>query len=227
LRRIRILVADDHAVLRAGLRMLVSAQPDMRVAGEAASGTEAVKALQETRPDVVLLDLSMPGGGAECIERIVRERPSARVLVLTMHDDPAYARRAVEAGAAGYIVKKAADTELLSAIRSVHGGGTFVNVSVRAPTRKEAPLSDPSWGLAEGGRGRSGISRREQEVLVLLAHGYTNREIAERIRIGIKTVETYRSRLAHKLGLNTRAECVQYALVTGLLAVPRRTRGEA
>jgi len=225
LRRIRILVADDHAVLRAGLRMLVSAQPDMSVAGEAASGAEAVRAVQKTRPDVVLLDLSMPGGGAECIERIVKEGPSARVLVLTMHDDPAYARRAVEAGAAGYIVKKAADTELLSAIRSVHGGGTFVDVSMRAPARRE-PLRSGAR-LVEPGRVQPGISRREQEVLVFLARGHTNREIAERIRIGVKTVETYRSRLALKLGLSTRAECVEYALATGLLAVPRKTGGRA
>jgi two-component system response regulator NreC len=213
MRKIHVLLADDHAVLRAGLRLLVDGQRDMKVVAEATHGEEAVRTASETKPDVVILDLAMPGGGMEPIKRLLRLSPSLKVLVLTMYDDPAYTRLALAAGATGYVVKKAADQELLSAIRAVHKGRTFVNVSVAVD--RKAPKGLPA--VQEPDFGGAPLSRREHEVLVLLARGHTNREIAEQLGIGVKTVETYRGRLAIKLGLRTRAEYFKYALDAGLL----------
>lgn len=206
--KIRVLIADDHAVLRTGLRMLIRAQRDMTVTAEVASGEEAVRRARGSKPDVVLMDLSMPSGGAAAIEKVLRACPTARVLVLTMHDDPAYARSAIAAGAAGYVVKRAAGSELLTAIRSVHQGRTFVDVDLKS-------VSVPRI-LGKKARG-SPLSRREHQVLDLVARGHTNRTIAEQIGAGVKSVETYRSRIAEKLGLLTRADIVAYALETGLL----------
>jgi DNA-binding NarL/FixJ family response regulator len=210
---IRVLIADDHAVLRSGLRLLIEAQPDMAVVAEAADGEEAVEAVRVHEPDVALMDLGMPGGGAEAIQRVCAARPATRVLVLTMYDDVAYARASVAAGAAGYVVKMAADTELLTAIRSVHQGRTFVDVGRRA---SDIPLALPP-GLA--GAAPLRLSAREREVLSYLGQGHTNREIAERIGLSIKTVETYRQRLAQKLGVRRRADFVQYALKLGLVSL--------
>lgn len=208
MRRVRVLVADDHAVLRAGLKMLLGAQPDMEVVAEAASGEEAVTRARETRPDVVLLDLVMPHGGVEPIRRL---KDVARVLVLTMHDDPGYAREALAAGASGYIVKKAADVELLSAIRAVSSGRAVVDVDLT----EASPIDT---GLPEPPRSPDGVlSRRESQVLTLLAHGHTNREVAERLGISVKTAETYRARISDKLGLLSRADFVRYGVETGLL----------
>jgi two-component system response regulator NreC len=224
---IRILVADDHAVVRAGLRMLVSSQRDMEVVAEAADGDEAARRALETRPDVVLLDMSMPGGSTTAIRRIHRRAPRARVLVLTMHDDPAHAEAAIRAGAAGYVVKSAAEGELLEAIRGVHRGRSVVTLSVRtrggALVDEGIPSPPPGAVSEEGGRlalprARAPLSPREHAVLRLVARGHTSREIAERLGVGVKTVDTYRSRLAEKLGVRSRAEIVQYALEAGLLA---------
>ncbi len=215
---IRVLIADDHAVLRAGLRMLIEAQSDMHVCGEAADGTEVLTRAQQLECDVVLLDLSMPGShGATTIERLVRLEPSPRVLVLTMHDDPAYLQSALKAGASGYIVKKAADVELLTAIRTVHRGGTFVNLT-RPGERtlgngaRQAPRESPATGLPKP------LSPREDKVLRLLAHGHTNQEVADLLAVSVKTVETHRRRLSAKLGLKGRAELFRFAVESGLLA---------
>jgi len=214
---IRVLIADDHAVLRAGLRMLIEAQSDMTVVGEASDGAASVSRARELEPDVVLLDLSMPGPpGPATIERLVRLDPSPRVLVLTMHEDPAYLASALQAGASGYIVKKAADVELLTAIRAVHRGGTFVNLTRPG---EEAPGSEirrasrvsPSAGVPRP------LSPREMEVLRLLAQGHTNQEAADRLRVSVKTVESHRQRLRDKLGLKSRAQLVSFALECGLL----------
>jgi two-component system response regulator NreC len=212
---IRILIADDHAVLRAGLRMLIAAQPDMEVVAEAADGQEALRKAVETRPDVVIMDLTMPGsGGIQAIERIRQEVAGTRVLVLTMHDVPAYLRSALAAGASGYVVKRAADAELLSAIRNVHRGRTVLDPTlavmlVRGGLRKsETPA--PPRGSADL------LSPREREVLELVAQGYTNQQMADRLGLSVKTVETYRSRLVEKLGLQSRADLVRYALDSGL-----------
>jgi two-component system response regulator NreC len=209
---IRVLVADDHAVLRAGLRLLIGAQADMEVVAEAADGEEAVRKAVESRPDVVLMDLTMPGsGGIRAVERIRQECPSSRVLVLTMLDVPAYLRSALAAGASGYVVKSAADSELLSAIRAVHRGRTVLDPELAASVLQNALGRRPA-----GGPGAGLLSPREREVLDLIAQGYTNQQIADRFGLSVKTIETHRSRLVEKLGLRSRAELVRYALDSGL-----------
>lgn len=213
---IRVLIADDHAVLRAGLRMLIGAQPDMDVVGEAADGAEAVQKVLDTRPDVALVDITMPGsGGIKAIERIRQECPKTRVLVLTMHDVPAYLRSALAAGASGYVVKSSADSELLSAIRAVHRGHTVLDSDL-AVMAMQGRLGRKAAG-SRGGAPVSPLSPREREVLDLVAQGYTNQQIAERLGLSVRTVETYRSRLVEKLGLRSRADLVRYALESGLL----------
>ena len=213
---IRVLIADDHAVLRAGLKLLINAQSDMGVVGEAASGPEAVSNAQATMPHVVLLDLSMPGARfTQTIEQLVLLAPTARVLVLTMHDDPAYMRAALRAGASGYIVKQAADVELLTAIRAVHHGRTFVDLTRPGERPRDIEVRDASRGSAAAGRHKS-LSRREAEVLRLLAQGHTNQEAADQLAVSVKTIETHRKRLSEKLGLKSRAELFRFALECGL-----------
>jgi len=215
--RIRVLIADDHAVLRAGLRMLIEAQSDMTVVGEAADGPETVSRARELESDVVLLDLSMPGSpGTTTIDRLVRLDRSPRVLVLTMHDDPAYLGSALQAGASGYIVKKAADVELLDAIRVVHHGGTFVNLTRPGEEAQGHEIRHASRGSPPVGMPRP-LSQREVEVLRFLAQGHTNQEVAERLAVSVKTVETHRQRLRDKLGLKSRAQLFRFAVECGLL----------
>lgn len=213
-RPIRVLIADDHAVLRAGLRMLIEAQKDMEVAGEAGDGDEAARQAKALGPDIVLMDLSMPGPrSGNAIREVLRSRPTTRVLVLTMHDDPAYLAAAIAAGASGYVVKKVADSELLTAIRAVYAGRTFVDV-----THAEAVNG---VSLQRGGETATlpakALSRREREVLRLLAQGNTNREVADTIGVSVKTVETYRTRLKEKLGLKSRPELYRFAVESGIL----------
>jgi DNA-binding NarL/FixJ family response regulator len=215
--RIRVLIADDHAVLRAGLRMLIEAQGDMEVVGEAADGPEVVSRARDIASDVVLLDLSMPGApGTTTIERLVRLNQSPRVLVLTMHDDPAYLGPALQAGAAGYIVKKAADVELLTAIRTVHHGGTFVNLTRPGEAEPGQELHRAVRVTPPDGNTRP-LSPREAEVLRLLVQGHTNLEAATRLSVSVKTIETHRQRLKNKLGLKSRAELFRFAVDCGLL----------
>ncbi len=211
---IRVLIADDHAVLRSGLTMLLAAQGDLAVVGEAGDGNEAVAKTRDLRPDLVLLDLSMPGPpGGEVIRQVLRASPKTRVLVLTMHDDPAYLASAMLAGAAGYVVKKVADTELIQAIRAVHAGRTFVDL-----TRSSDPLPRPSEPRrAPLSEVPKNLSRREIEVLRLLAQGHSNQQVADRIKVNVKTVETYRTRLSEKLGLKGRAELYRFAVESGVL----------
>ena len=214
--RIRVLLADDHAVLRAGLRVLINGQPDMEVVGEASTGEEAVGLALAAKPDVVLLDLTMPGaGGIEATRRIVHDCPPARVLILTMHDDVAYLRSVLAAGASSYVLKRSADTELLSAIRITHRGGTYLEPSLAGAVVQDALGRRARHGDASA---RNALSDREREVLCLVAQGHTNQEIAKRLSLSVKTVETYRARLMTKLGLRTRADLVRYALAVGLLA---------
>ncbi len=223
--RIRVLVADDHAVLRAGLRVLIGAQPDMEVVGEAADGDEAVRKVGEARPDVALVDLTMPGvGGIKAIERIRRESPTTRVLVLTMHDVPAYLRSALAAGATGYVVKRAADSELLSAIRGVSQGRTVLDPMLAATVVQRGIGRRLTAG--QPGGPASVLSSREHEVLDLVAQGYTNQQIADRLGLSVKTVETYRARLVEKLGLRSRADLVRYAVDSGLFGSAPPSSGE-
>ncbi len=208
--RIRVLIADDHAVLRAGLKLLIGAEADMEVVGEAADGAEAVQRAHTTAPDVVLLDLTMPGGrGTRTIEDVVQLTPRPRVLVLTMHDDAASMQAALLAGASGYIVKKAADVELLTAIRAVHHGRTFVNLT--RPGEEPIARNSPTGGNPKP------LSPREAEVLRLLAQGHSYREAAEHLGVSVKTIETHRKRLVDKLGLKSRAALFRFAVEVGLL----------
>jgi two-component system response regulator NreC len=210
---IRVLVADDHAVLRAGLRLLLNAQSDIVVVGEAADGLEVCERAPDLRPDVVVLDLSMPGSQSGNVIRDLRRLcPATRILVLTMHDDAAYLRAALAAGAAGYLVKSAADTELISAIRAVHAGRTFVDLT----SSRNRTIPDPD-ASARQSQAPKNLSRREGEVLRLVAQGNSNQQIAGLIRVSVKTVETYRARLSEKLGLKGRSDLYRYASESGLL----------
>ena len=211
-----ILLADDHAVLRAGLRLLLDAQADMKVIGEANNGSEALALAARLQPDLILLDLTMPGlSGMEALPALRKAAPSARVLILTMHDDVGYLRQALQRGASGYVLKKAADSELISAVRAVMRGEVHLHPSLTKslledllPNSSEAVPADP-W---------EELSEREQEVLTLVALGHTSAEIAQRLSLSVKTVETYRARGMEKLGLRSRAALVQFAMAHGLLA---------
>lgn len=210
--KIRILLADDHAVLRAGLRLLINTQRDMEVVAEAASHQEALSKSREFTPDVVTLDLSMPGGaGPAVIKALSQELPQTRVLVLTMHDDPAYFRTAMAAGAYGYVVKKAADSELLDAIRYVARGRVYSNAELLGAAQTARPSAPSRKSPLES------LSEREREVLVFVAQGHTNQAIADRLQLSVKTIESYRARLMTKLGLQNRAELTQLAIDCGLL----------
>jgi two-component system response regulator NreC len=212
--KIRVLIADDHAILRAGLRMLIDSQPDMHVIGEAQNGEDAVRFAAQKHPDVIILDITMPGGGGlRSISEILKISKSIRVLLLTMHEEPAYLRTALASGAAGYVLKKSVDANLLAAIRAVHKGRSYVDSELASAMLQHA-LPD----LAHPGRPDDVLSERELQVLKLVAEGFSSREISEQIFVGVKTVETYRARFAEKLGLKSRADLVRYALEVGLLS---------
>ncbi|HEY6218818.1 MAG TPA: response regulator transcription factor [Gemmatimonadaceae bacterium] len=216
--RIRVLIADDHTLLRSGLRMLLSTQADIAVVGEAADGTEVVRLAREIKPDVVIMDLSMPGPPSGNVIRDVRRaHPAVRVVILTMHDDAAYLRAALAAGASGYLVKRAADTELMSAVRAVHAGRTFVDFTASGAA---------DAGLREVPAPRN-LSRREREVLRLVAEGHANQQIADSLDVSVKTVETYRMRLSEKLGLRGRAALYRFASESGILDADTQESGRA
>lgn len=211
---IRLLLADDHAVLRAGLTALLNAEPDMEVIGEAGDGAACIQLVEKLRPDVVLLDLNMPEmNGLEALPELRRLAPQSRILVLTMHDDESYLRQVLAAGGAGYVLKQAADSELLTAIRTVYHGGTFLHpahtqVLLHPTSTTEPESTDEELAL---------LSERELEVLKLLALGHSNKEIAELLYLSVKTVETYKARLMDKLALKTRSALVRFALRHKLL----------
>lgn len=211
---IRILLVDDHAVLRAGLRALLEAEPDFTVVGEAGTGEDALAKARELHPDVVVMDLSMPGmGGLEATRRLTQELPHTRVLVLTMHGEEEHLLPVLEAGGSGYVTKSGADEDLIHAIRTVARGDVFLYPSAAAlllrgyRTRAERGSADPLHRLTE----------REREVLVLTAEGFSSSEIGRKLNISPKTVDTYRSRIMEKLGLHHRSELVRFALQRGLL----------
>ena len=213
--KIRVLLADDHAVLRAGLRMLVNHQQDMEVVAEAGTFADAIRLGKITKPDVMTLDLTMPdGNGVDKIEQVCSECPGPRILVVTMHDDPAYLRAALSAGARGYVVKKAADTELLAAIRAVHAGRVFVDSESHGSRSPAALVSDTG---GQDAKFTDTLSDRERMVLEQLAQGHTNQSIAEQLDLSVKTIESYRARLLRKLGLRSRADIIRYAVESGLL----------
>jgi two-component system response regulator NreC len=208
---IRLLIVDDHQLVRSGLRRLLEAEDDITVEDEGGTAHDAVRLARLHKPDVVLLDVVMPGGsGLDAIPEILAAAPQAKVLALSMQDDPSYVRQAFATGASGYVLKEAADDELLAAIREVAVGGRYVDHQLgarlaahdaRAATETDAdPLSD-----------------REREVLRLLALGHTNQEISKLLFISVRTAETHRARIMQKLGLATRAELVRHAIERGLL----------
>jgi DNA-binding NarL/FixJ family response regulator len=216
---IRVFIADDHAMLRAGLRTLIDGQPDMRVVGEAADGESAERGILKAAPDVAVMDISMPGrDGIKTITRVLKERPRLRVLIFTVHDEPDVVCAALAAGAAGYVEKRAVDTELVAAIRAVAEGRAFLQVTRPDPIQEPsgARRVDPVRGAADVAL----LSKRERHVLERVAAGHTNREVAEELALSIKSVEAYRARLMNKLGLKTRAELVRYTLECGLLHAP-------
>ncbi len=208
---IRVLIVDDHAVVRSGLRRVLEAEADLETVGEAENAERAVFAAIELKPDVVLMDVVMPGqSGIEGMPALLQAVPAAKVLVLSMQDDPRYVREAFAAGASGYVLKEAADTEVVGAIRAVAAGESYVHpalgarlVAAEAEERRRAQ-DDP-------------LSEREREVLRLLALGHTNQEIAKLLYISVRTAETHRAHIMQKLRLGSRAEHVRYALSEGLL----------
>jgi two-component system, NarL family, response regulator NreC len=210
----RILIADDHAILRTGLRLLIETQPNLSVVGEAENGREALEKARSLHPDLILLDLNMPEvDGMTVIPQLRREVPDSRILVLTMHDDAAHLRQALDAGASGYVLKKAVDQELLMAIRAVRRGETYVHSAMthkllESLAESQEPEADDPWRR---------LSEREFDVMRLVALGHTNNEIAEELYISVKTVESYRARGMEKLGMESRAQLVQSALKHGHL----------
>lgn len=210
-----MLLADDHAVLRSGLRLLLTSQNEFEVVGEASSGTETLFLAEQLQPDLILLDLSMPVlGGLDALPTLLKLVPYTRILILTMHDDPQYLRQALEHGASGYVLKKAADTELISAIHAVLRGEVYVHPSMTRILledilpESQSRNSDDAW---------NSLSDREQEILKMVALGHTSAEIAEQLSLSAKTIETYRARGMEKLGLRTRAALVRFALQKGLI----------
>jgi two-component system response regulator NreC len=202
----RVLIADDHALVRSGLRALLEAQPDIEIVAEAEDGVVAVERSRELDPDVVLMDLTMPGrGGINAAEDLRHECPRTKVVVLTVHDDDAYVRLARLAGASGFVPKKSLATELIAALRAAHAGKDYF------PTTDLPPLDSSTTTPLDR------LSDREREVLTLIALGHTTPEIASKLHIGDKTVETHRSHITTKLGLHTRADLVRFALEHGLL----------
>lgn len=215
--KIKLLLVDDHEIVRAGLRMLLQAQPDMEIVGEVNSGRAAVAKVKELTPDIVLMDISLPDiDGFEATRQIKRANPDVAILALTMHESDEYFFRMMHAGASGYVPKKAAPTDLVSAIRVVHGGDVFLYPSVA-----KALVRDYMGRVAEGEDRASldGLTDREQEVLTLIADGLTNQEIADRLTISVKTVERHRANIMGKLNLHSRTELVKYAIRKGLIEV--------
>jgi two-component system, NarL family, response regulator NreC len=204
---VRIVIADDHGVLRAGLRTLLSAEPGFEVVGEAASGEEAIRVAFECRPNIVLLDVSMPGlGGIEATKVLKEKLPRARVLILTVHEDGALLREAIRSGASGYIIKRAVESELINAIHAVQRGELYVH-----PAMTRALLPDCPGDAAQRRGNPSSLTRREAGVAKLLAQGYTNRQIAEELGLSVRTAETHRANIMSKLGVTSRVELIRWA----------------
>ena len=218
---IRVVVVDDHAVVRSGIKLLLDRHDDIEVVGEAGNAQDAVFRVRELTPDVILLDLVMPGeSGIEVLPKLLKEASGAKVLVLSMQDEPSYVREAFAAGASGYVLKEAADEEVVTAVREIAGGGSYVHPALGArmvtaeAAERAAADADP-------------LSNREREILRLLALGHTNQEIAKLLYISVRTAETHRAHIMQKLRLSTRAELVRHALAHGLLDDPDGPSGSS
>ncbi len=211
--KIRVLIADDHSIVRGGIRALLELQDDIEVCAEVANGREAVQTVQDLNPQVILMDVAMPiMDGLEATRRITKTNPETRVIVLTQYDNKEYALSAIKAGAAGIVPKKAGPAELVSAIRAVHQGDSFIHPSMAkwvVMDYAERAADDPFDSLTE----------REREVLKLVAEGYSNREISEQLFISVKTVLGHREKTMHKLDIHSRTDLIKYAIRKGLISV--------
>ena len=213
--KIRILLADDHTILRAGLKMMLNAQPDMEVVGEAQDGRQAIEETQKLQPDLVLMDITMPDvNGIEATRQIKRLVSDAKILMLTMHEHDEYVFQALQAGASGYMLKEAADTELITAIHVITSGQFYLS-----PTAQSVVVGDYLQKVRTGEErdSYSSLTEREREILKLVAEGFTNNQIAERLVISPKTVDTHRTHIMDKLNMHSRAELIKYAMRRGLL----------
>jgi len=209
----RILIADDHGVLRAGLRALLNAEPGLDVVGEAGDGDEALRLTRTLQPDIVLMDINMPGsGGIEATRQLKQLHPDVRVLILTVHEDEGLLQEAIRAGAAGYIIKRAVESELINAIRAVSRGDLYVH-----PSMTRALLTNTSLASAGNQAAIETLTPREIEILGLIAQGHTNRQIADLLTLSVRTVESHRANLMEKLNVHSRVELVRYAAQHGLL----------
>jgi two-component system response regulator NreC len=207
--KIRILIADDHTILRDGIRAVLQAEPDICVVGEADNGRAAVKLTSQLIPDVVLMDIAMPIlNGLEATWQIRHHNPQVKILILTMHENEDYIRQALANGAMGYLLKDASSTELITAIRAVHRGEAVLS----PPVTRLVVENYLRWGDLQKDSSSDGLSPREREILQLIAEGYTNKQISEILSISIKTVQTHRMNLMAKLGLHDRAELIKYAI---------------
>jgi len=211
---IRVILVDDHTLLRAGIRALLQKQPDFLVVNDVGDAEAAWATVVEERPDLLVLDLNMPGGGAlGLIERLQKLEPAPKILILSMHDDPSYAKAALAAGATGYVVKTIGEQDLVNAMRIVSTGRLFIDLD--DPGRTKSVLFDGK-GAVTTARPPAKLSAREVEVLRLLGQGHTNQAVADQLELSAKTVATYRARITEKLGIKTTAEIVKYVAETGL-----------
>lgn len=213
----RLLLVDDHAIVRAGLRMLLESQPDMEIVGECENGRDAIQRALQLKPDVILMDIAMPDmPGYEATRAIKQQLPNVTILALTMHESDEYFFEMLSAGASGYVPKKAAPTELVNALRVVHEGGVYLYPSLAKTLVKDyltrAEQSDDQSAF-------DGLTEREREVLTLIADGLSNQEVADKLVISVKTVERHRANILAKLGLHSRTELVKYAIRKGLIQV--------
>lgn len=215
--KIRLLLVDDHKIVRAGLKMLFQAEPDMEIVGEASSGASALKRVAELQPDVVVMDVAMPGmSGIEATRQIKEESPKTAVIALTMHEDEQYFFQMLAAGASGYVPKRAAPDDLVSAIRTVSQGQVFLYPSLaKLLVADYLQRGDPETDLSPS----ADLTPREREVLTCIAEGYTNREIGEKLTISVKTVDRHRENIMHKLNLQSRVDLVKYAIEKGLITL--------
>jgi DNA-binding NarL/FixJ family response regulator len=212
----RVVLADDHPIVLDGLRALIKAQDDLELVGEATSGLTALRIIKEQKPDLAVIDISMPElNGIALGRRLADELPAVKLLVLTLHEDRAYLKQALDAGIRGYVLKRTAAENLAAAIRAVLSGGLYVDPAIAGRVFQQNARNSGRAGAESGG---SALTDREAEVLKLVALGFTNKEIARRLDVGVKSVETYRARGSEKLDIKTRAELVRYAAAQGWLA---------
>jgi DNA-binding NarL/FixJ family response regulator len=213
--KIRVLIVDDHAILREGVRALLQIQPDLEVVGEASNGTEAIEAVGRLDPDVVLMDIAMPGlGGIEAALELRKQGRRARILILSQYEDREYVRRLLKAGVAGYVLKKSAGAELANAIRAVHRGGLVLDPEVARTAMEEGNPAAP-----DGADPYDSLTDREKQVLKLVAEGKSNKDVAEMLGISVKTAMSHREHVMEKLGVHNRTELVRFAIKKGVIRV--------